>query len=236
MATTIEPTRDLRAPLSRDRILTTAIALADQSGLDALSMRRLAQQLGVEAMSLYHHVRNKGDLLAAIVDIVVAEIDLGPAGDWKAGIRRLAISAHEVLLRHPWAANLMLASTDVQVGRLRYMEALLARLREAGFSAVQTHHAYHALDSHIMGFTLWLAGILATAPDLDATGASFLERLPRDRYPYLAEHVEGHLSGANTGGQSEFAFGLDLILDGLERMLPDDGSGRRPMAIRSSGG
>jgi AcrR family transcriptional regulator len=219
VTTTIEPTRDLRAPLTRDRILATAIALADESGLDALSMRRLAQELGVEAMSLYYHVRNKGDLLAAIVDIVVAEIDLEPAGDWKAAIRRLAISAHEVLLRHPWAANLMLASTDVLPGRLQYMEALLARLREAGFSAVQTHHAYHALDSHIMGFTLWVAGILAAAPDLDATGSAFLERLPRDQYPYLSEHVDGHLSGANAGGEGEFAFGLDLILDGLERML-----------------
>ena len=220
MTTTIEPARDTRAPLTRDRILQAAIELADASGIEALSMRRLAQELGVEAMSLYHHVRSKGDLLAAIVDIVVAEIDLEPDGpEWKAAIRRHAISAHEVLLRHPWAANLMLASTDVLPGRLRYMDILLRRLREAGFSPVQTHHGYHALDSHIMGFTLWLAGIMSTVGDLDTTGATFLRTLPPGEFPYLVEHVEGHLSGANEGGEGEFAFGLDLILDGLERIL-----------------
>lgn len=220
MTASIEPTRDGRAPLSRERVLHAAIELADAGGIESLSMRKLAQELGVEAMSLYHHVQNKGDLLDAIVDIVVTEIDLEPGGtDWKAEIRRCAISAHDVLLRHPWACNLMLSSTEVLPGRLRYMDGLLRRLREAGFSAIQTHHAYHALDSHIMGFTLWLAGIMTTVGDLHATGSAFLLELPLGAYPYLVEHVEGHLSGATDDGQSEFAFGLDLILDGLERIL-----------------
>jgi AcrR family transcriptional regulator len=208
-----------RAPLSKERVLRAAIALADEGGIESLTMRKLAQELGVEAMSLYYHVANKDDILDGIVDAVVREIGL-PSNevDWKTAIRQSAISAHEVLSRHPWACSLMLSDTRVLFGRLRYMDSLLATLREAGFSAEMTHHAYHALDSHIMGFTLWEASFTFTAEDLPQLGATFLRELPAGEYPYLVEHVEQHLMESKPDDVSEFEFGLDLILDGLERI------------------
>jgi AcrR family transcriptional regulator len=182
-------------------------------------MRKLAQELGVEAMSLYHYVAKKDDILDGIVGMVVGEIDLpSKEADWKAAIRLSAISAHEVLSRHPWACSLMLSSTAVLPARLRYMESLLATLRERGFSPELTHHAYHALDSHITGFTLWAASFQFDAEDLAELAATFLRELPADEYPHLAEHVEQHLVEASHEDEGEFAFGLDLILDGLERL------------------
>jgi hypothetical protein len=129
------------------------------------------------------------------------------------------MSAHQVLLRHPWAASLVLSGAGVSPARLRYMNALLGSLREAGLSAEMTDHAYHALDSHIMGFTLWVVGMdLGSDEDLAALAANFLAELPRDELPHLAEHVEQHLKPRNPSDEGEFAFGLDLILDGLERL------------------
>src|ERR1700704_4009940 len=143
-----------RIRLSRDRVLRAAIDLADRGGIDALSMRKLADELGVEAMSIYHYVASKDDLLDGIADIVVSEFDLvSGGGDWKAEVRRSAVSAHSVLMRHPWACNLIMSGDGIGLARLRWMESLLRRLREAGLSANMTHHAYHALDSHIIGST-----------------------------------------------------------------------------------
>ena len=220
---TTKPARAVgaRAPLTRERVLRAAIGLADEAGIESLSMRKLGQELGVEAMSLYNHVANKDDILNAIVDMVVSEIELpSRESDWKAAIRRSALSAYEVLLRHPWAASLMLSSSSaVSQPRLRYMDALLGTLREAGFSAETTDHAYHALDSHIMGFTLWVVGMnLGSDDDLAALATNFLRDFPRDRMPHLAEHIEQHLKPRNPEDEGEFAFGLDLILDGLERL------------------
>ena len=145
-----------RTPLSRERVLRAAIDHADAGGIAALSMRKLAGELGVEAMSLYNHVANKDDLLAGIVELVASEIeDPSDAVDWKAAIHRSAMSAHAVLLRHRWAAGLTMRVTSLSPARLRWHECVLRTLREAGFSADLTHHAYHALESHIMGFTLW---------------------------------------------------------------------------------
>jgi AcrR family transcriptional regulator len=205
-----------RVPLSKERVLRTAIALADKGGIDSLSMRRLAHELGVEAMSLYHYVSSKDELLSGIVDIVVSEIEpTSRDGEWKAAIRRSAVSFHDVLKRHPWATSLMMSGTGVSQARLRYMEALLRRLREAGFSANMTHHAYHALDSHIIGSTLWLAGYSAMKLPADF-GKTFVRGIATE-LPYLAEHAEQHLSKLTRGDVPEFEFGLDLILDGLER-------------------
>ncbi|MEO6579495.1 MAG: TetR/AcrR family transcriptional regulator C-terminal domain-containing protein, partial [Candidatus Limnocylindria bacterium] len=149
-----------RQPMSRERVLDAAISLADRGGIGALSMRKLAQELGVEAMTLYYHVANKEAILEGIVDMVVSEIELPPAdAEWKPALRRSAISAHDVLQRHPWTAGLMLAPNRVSQARLRHMDAVLGTLRRAGFSAEMTDHAYHALDSHIMGFTLWVVGM-----------------------------------------------------------------------------
>jgi len=215
-----KPIDAARAPLSRNRLLEAAIGLADEAGIGSLTMRRLAQELGVEAMTLYYYVSNKDDILNGMVDIVVGEIELpSPDADWKAAIRRTAISAYEVLQRHPWAASLMLSSSGISEARLRYMDALLGSLRQAGFSAEMTDHAYHALESHIIGFTLWVVGMnLGSQEDLAALATDFLSELPRDRLPYLAEHVEQHLKPRSPDDEGEFAFGLDLILDGLERI------------------
>lgn len=215
MALPADSADESRVPLNRDRVLGAAIELADAGGLDALSMRKLAQALGVEAMSLYYYVAKKDDLLDAIVDVVVSEFDLpAEAPDWKAALRVSAISAHEVLLRHRWAGRL-LTSAAIGPARLAHMEWLLGQLREAGFSAVLTHHGYHALDSHIIGFTLWEVGFPDELADLAST---FLRQLPVDQFPYLAEHIEQHLGVPGADDASEFEFGLDLILDGLERL------------------
>ena len=215
-----DQTPEPRTPLSRERVLGAAIAMADEGGIEALTMRKLAHELGVEAMSLYHYVAKKDDLLAGIVDIVLLEIEL-PAedADWKAGIRQIAISAHDALTRHPWACRLVLGMKGVSPARFRYMEALLATLREAGFAPELTYHAYHALDSHIMGFTLWVGSFsVDTSKDLASLASSFLEDFPAEQYPYLAEHIEQHITESGHDGVSDFEFVLDLILDGLERM------------------
>lgn len=210
---------DSREPLSRERVLRAAIALADDGGIESLTMRRLAQALGFKPMALYHHVAGKDDLLNGIVDLIHEEIE-PPArgGDWKQSLRRSAISAHRTLVRHPWACNLTM-TTEVSTARLRYMEEILATLREAGFSADLTHHAYHALDSHVTGFTLWLVNLpFESDEELAALASSFVEQLSREEYPYLAEHIDQHLLPPDPESEGEFAFGLDLILDGLERL------------------
>ena len=214
-------TRPARTPLSRERVLAAAIELADEEGIGALTMRRLAQELGVEAMTLYYHVANKRALLTQMVDLVESEIDLpSPGGDWKAELRRTAMSAYDALTRHPWAAPLVLTQSGDSMTRLRYMDGILGTLRLAGFSADLTDHAYHALESHIMGFTLWEVGMnLGTREDLEALASGFLATLPTAEFPHLAEHVLQHLKPRNPDDEGEFAFGLDLILDGLERML-----------------
>jgi AcrR family transcriptional regulator len=216
-----------RQPLTKERVLAQAIALADAEGIEALTMRKLGRSLGVEAMSLYNHVANKGELVAAMVDSVVERFALPDDGAWDAAIRRCAISAHDLLLEHPWACGLALIPTDVRlVGgpRLRYMEWLLRRLREAGFSAEVAYSAYHTLDSHIFGFTLWQLGHAEAARTV-ATGdddlASLAERLivqVRPTHPYLAEHGEQHVAAGPDDGRREFEFGLDLILDGLKKL------------------
>jgi AcrR family transcriptional regulator len=184
-------------------------------------MRKLAQELGVEAMSLYHHVANKDDILDGIADLVFSEIELSPAlEDWEASLRATAVSAHEALLRHPWACGLILSPRAIRVvsARVRYMESLLRRLREAGFSADITYHAYHALDSHILGFALWEIGHSIPTEGRADFLASFRREFPADEFPYLAEHVEEHLTESSLDDEGEFEFGLDLILDGLKRL------------------
>lgn len=204
--------------MSRDRVLRAAIALADAGGIEAITMRRLGQELGVEAMSLYNHVANKDDVLDGILDAVQSEFDL-PSGtaDWRSAVRAGAVSANRVLLRHPWAISLLLSRQSVGNAQVRYMDSMLGYLREAGFSAKNTHHAYHVLDSHIVGYTLQQVNYMSVEEDLEELGASFLRELPADQYPYLVEHVKGHLDGSYQG-ESGFEFGLDLILDALERL------------------
>jgi AcrR family transcriptional regulator len=217
-----------RTPLNRDRILQAALRLADEGGIESLTMRRLARHLGVEAMSLYNHVKNKNDLVDGMVDLVLEEIELPEGGEWDAAIRTCAISAHETLLRHPWACSLVMTSggpSFMDSPRLRYMEWLLRRLRESGFSPELTYDAYHALDSHILGFTLWQLGHSAGArtalgeKSIAEFVAAFAGQLRAREYNYVAEHAEQHVAAPSDGGSREFEFGLNLILDGLERAL-----------------
>src|SRR5256885_17093394 len=143
--------------LNRDRVLHAAVRLADKSGIESVTMRRLGKALGVEAMSLYNHVRNKDDVLDGIVGLVLDEIELpADAEDWEAAVRRTATSGHDVLLRHPWACSLVMSR--FRPGRVAYVNAILTTLREAGFSPRAAYHGYHALDSHMLGFTLWELG------------------------------------------------------------------------------
>jgi AcrR family transcriptional regulator len=207
--------RKRREPLTRDRVLDVAIHLADEGGIESLSMRKLGRALGVEAMSLYNHVANKDDLLDGMADLVLNEFELpSDVEEWSAAIRRTATSAHETLVRHPWACSLIMSR--FRPGRIRYIDWILGRLREAGFSAETTYHAYHTLDSHILGFTLWEVGHSVDSGDLEETAVTFL-REAVDEYPYLAEHIHQHLTDPGQGEEGEFEFGLDLILGGLAR-------------------
>jgi len=216
-----------RLPLTRERVVRGAIALADGGGIEALSMRKLASDLGVEAMSLYNHVKNKEDLVDAMVDLVVREIELPSEADWEKAIRLCAISAYDTFLRHPWACSLVMAPRDLRLEenpRLRYIEWLLDRLDRAGFSAELTYRGYHALDSHILGFTMWHLGHSGGGDDItqgqspEDFVAKLIPQLRASGYPHLAEHAEQHVS-APWRETREFEFGLDLILDGLKKAL-----------------
>ena len=167
-----------RTPLNRERVLRAAVALADKSGIESLSMRRLGQDLGVEAMSLYNHVASKDDLLNGITDLVLGEIELpADAEDWKDALRRHAISAHDVLVSHPWACSLALSPDRFSLASVQRAEWMLQQLREGGFSPEVTYHAYHALDAHILGFTLWQLGHgIVDAEHLRELAAEFFGR------------------------------------------------------------
>ncbi len=181
-------------------------------------MRRLAQELGVEAMSLYYYVKDKAELLSGIVDLVLHEVQPTSAGkDWKRAIRRSAISLHDALLRHRWSTRLMMTGA-VSWSRLRYMDALLGRLHEAGFSDSTIDLAYHALDSHIFGSTLWAGSYGDVARRDPAFGQRVIAELAAGELPHLRDHAEQHFGGRTKGVRAQFEFGLDLILDGLERV------------------
>lgn len=206
-----------REPLTRERVLRAAVSLADEGGIEALSMRKLGQELGVEAMSLYNHVANKDDVLSGIVETIAAEVEIAREGlHWRDAIRRSAVSAHETLVEHPWAPALWMRRGGTGTARLRFADRLLGALREGGFSADLTYRAFHTLQSYILGYTLQELNFDFDTEQLEAMAETFLRQFPADEYPHLAEHVRQHLEpGADEGGG--FAFGLDLILEGLER-------------------
>ncbi len=207
-----------RAPLTRDVVLGAAVRFADERGIEALSMRKLAETLGVEAMSLYNHVANKDDVLDGMVEIVVGEIDVPAIGaDWKAAMRQRAISAYEMLLRHPWASMLMVSRINVGPAMLRYIDATIGCLRQAGFSYAMADHAWNAVDSHIYGFTLLKLNFPLVPSEYAEAAKHFLPNLPADRYPYMRTLTLEVIDGSHTG-LHDFEFGLELILDGLERL------------------
>jgi AcrR family transcriptional regulator len=212
-----------RIPLSRERILGAALAVADDDGVDAVTMRRLGDELGFEAMSLYRHVANKDEVLDGILDLVLGETT-PPSFDesWAAAIRTSAVSVRDALDRHPWATRLLMTPQRIRPARLAYMDSLLRRLREAGFSADTTYHAYHVLDAHIFGFALWLTTHQLTSADSDVA-AQVMRSIPFDDYPYLREHRDQHMNEGPHHDVSAFEFGLDLILDGLQRVHTAEG-------------
>lgn len=208
-----------REPLSAERILRAALAVADAGGTEALTMRRLGQQLGVEAMSLYKHVANKDAILEGIADLVVGEITLpSPDGGWKAAMRQRGISAHEVLMRHPWAGKVLMSRVNRGPAMLRYVDATIGTLRQAGFSLELADHAWNAMDSHIYGFTLQRLSFPFEPPEFAGAAERYLPILPPGEFLHLAE-MAVHVMGSDYRGAPTFTFGLDLILDGLERIL-----------------
>ena len=214
-----ERTETPRKRLNRTRVLHAAIALADQTGLEAFSMRGLAQELGVVPMALYKHVANKDELLDGIVDIVFSEIDApSPDQDWSAALRRRAVSAREALKRHPWAIGL-LESRHPGPANLRLHDAVMGCLRNAGFSFQTAIHAYSVQDAYIYGFALQEQDLAFETPQ--SAGKAAQRRAERigalDDYPYLAE-VVARLPETGYDPDIEFAWGLDLILNGLDQL------------------
>ena len=215
-----KPATKPRIPLSRERVLRAAVAFADESGIAALSMRKLGDALGVEAMSLYHHVANKDALLDGMVDLVFGEIDLPPgAADWKIAMRLRAQSARQALRCHPWAIALMSTRTSPGPATLRHHNAVIGSFRGAGFSVEMTAHAFSALDSYIYGFALQEATLPLgdTEEETVEVAQMMLVQVPADEYPHLTEFTTQHILRPGYDYGREFEFGLDLILDGLEK-------------------
>jgi AcrR family transcriptional regulator len=222
-----------RTPLSRERVLRAAVKLADTGGIESLTMRRLAEEVGAEAMSLYYHVANKEQVLDGIVDVIASEIndivdriDLPSKGaGWKAAARRRILSAREVFLRHPWAPRVFESRTSTSPAVLRYHDGLVGLMRNGGFSYDLIHHALHALGSRAVGFSQELfdpgsgAGSAARSDEANEALAALAEQLPH--LVGMLKEVAHDDPGSTLGwcdDQTEFEFGLDLILDGLDRM------------------
>lgn len=204
--------------LSKARVVAEAVRLADREGVHGLSMRRLATELGAGAMSLYHYVASRDELLDEMVDVVFDEIELLSADtDWMSAMRRQAISARQVLARHPWAISLMESRTTPGPANIRHREAFTACLRKAGFSIVMATHANWLLNSYVYGYALQEASLpFRTADELaEMTDSVYLPQLPADEFPYLHESAAA-LAAAGYDPAGEFAFGLDLVLAALE--------------------
>ncbi|MDQ3037813.1 MAG: TetR/AcrR family transcriptional regulator C-terminal domain-containing protein [Myxococcota bacterium] len=207
-----------RAPLTQEKVLRAALRMADEDGLDALSMRKLAQRLKVEAMSLYNHVANKEAILDGLVELVVGEIDLpSPGGEWKIAMRRRAISAHAVLMRHPWATMLFVSRANIGPNMLRYVDATIGCLRAAGFSYPMADHAWTALDAYVYGFTQQKLSFPFEPAEYAAMAEQFLPLIPIEQFPHLRGMSEEIIAGRHDGVH-QLELGLELLLDGLEKM------------------
>ncbi|MFZ0178549.1 MAG: TetR/AcrR family transcriptional regulator C-terminal domain-containing protein [Candidatus Dormiibacterota bacterium] len=218
MATRTTRSTRHRVPLSRERVLDAAMRLADQGGIDALTMRKLGQELGVEAMALYYHFAGKDEVVDGIVDRVHGEIEVpADAADWMVAMRRRAFSAREALSRHPWAAVMMESRRNPGSASLRHHDAVLGLLRAAGFSVEMAAHAFSLLDSYIYGFSQQQASLPFESADAAAAAEDMLRNFPVDAYPHLAEIAFQHVMKPGYDYANEFEFGIDLILDGLER-------------------
>jgi AcrR family transcriptional regulator len=221
MDTRTMPGAQPRSRLSRERVLRAAIAQADAGGLEAVSMRTLAEVLEVAPMALYRHVANKDDLVDAIVDIVFGEIELPVAGaDWKAAMRRRAISVRDALARHRWAVGLMESRANPGPANLRHHDAVIGSLRAGGFDMAMAAHAYSLLDSYVYGFALTRMNLpFETGEEVADVAHTMLEPFPVDAYPNLVAFITEHAMKPGYDYADEFEYGLDLLLDGLARAV-----------------
>lgn len=217
-----------RAPLSLDRVLAAAIAVADAGGIAALTMRSLAQELGVKPMSVYYYVANKEAVLDGIIDLVFSEIDLPSAsGDWYQEMSRRAHSARRALRRHPWAVGLMESRSTPGPATLRHHDAVIGALRAGGFSVAMTAHAYALIDSYVYGFALQEAGLPFEGPaDMVDLAGTMMMQFPPGEYPHFVELTTEHILQPGYDFGLEFDFGLNLILDALARSLTSDATTR----------
>jgi hypothetical protein len=220
MATQTDASAKPRTPLSKERVLRAAIDLADKGGFASLSMRKLAQALGVEAMSLYNHVANKDEILDGVVDLIFGEIGLPPTEvNWKTSMRRRAVSAREVLSRHPWAIGLMESRSKPGRATLQHHDAVIGALRKGGFTIPMAAHAYSVLDGYIYGFALTHTNLpFETTDETAQLAQDIMGRFSANEYPHLTELTVQHVLQPGYDYVKEFEFGLDLILDGLERL------------------
>lgn len=225
MATQAGEPQTRRTHLSRERVLRAALAMADAHGIESVSMRKLAQEFGVDPMSLYNHVANKDDLLGGMVDLVVDEIELIPMedGDWKVALRTQVLAAREAMLRHPWARQVLESRTDSSPTIMRYFDAVAGIFRSGGVSIDLMHHALHTLGSRILGFTQDLfddSNTFDQGPEVIALMAHQMA----GEFPNLSammlqiSHDEATVVGSGCDDQFEFEFALDLLLDGIERL------------------
>jgi len=219
MSTQTKRSTKARVPLTRERVLRTAMTLADEGGIESLTMRKLAQKLGVEAMSLYYHVTNKDDILDGMVDIVFGEIDLASdQTNWKTAMRKRAISVRKILSIHPWATSMMQSRVNPGPALLHHHNGVIGCLRESGFSVEMAAHAFSAMDAYIYGFSLQEQTLPFDTPDEVAEVAeTMLEQFPVAEFPHLAELTIEHILKPGYDYGDEFEFGLDLVLDGLDR-------------------
>jgi AcrR family transcriptional regulator len=214
-----------RPRLSRERVLQGAVKVADTGGIASLTIRSLANELGVKPMSVYHHVANKDEILDGIVDIVFSEIELPVlGGDWQAEMRRRAASAREALRRHPWAIGLVESRTNPGPATLKHHDAVIGTLRQAGFSVVMTAHAYALIDAYVYGFALSEASLPINGPEtVPEVAEQMMEQFPAADYPHLVEFSMEHVMKPGYDYGEEFEYGLGVVLDGLARSLPDPG-------------
>ncbi|MDT9687514.1 TetR/AcrR family transcriptional regulator [Streptomyces sp. P9(2023)] len=223
-----------RTPLSRERVIRAAVAVADEKGSAALTMRSIAEPLGVEAMSLYHHVAGREDILDGMVDAVFGEIDLPPRDtDWKTAMRHRADSARAALLRHPWAIGLMDSRSRPGPATLRHHDAVIGALRAGGFSVPMTAHAVSLIDSYLYGFVLQELSLpFKGGAELDDVAESILDDMPAGAYPHLTELAVEHVLKAGYDYADEFSFGLAAVLDALQ---PDETRGETANGPTSGG-
>jgi AcrR family transcriptional regulator len=209
-----------RVPLTRDRVLRTAIDRADEGGLEALTMRKLGRELGVEAMALYHHFANKDDLVDGMVELVFEEVDLPAGEDWRTAMRDRAISLRAAMTRHRWAIGLMESRRNPGPVSLRHHDAVIGTLRAAGFSIAMTAHAYSLLDSYIYGFAMTRMNLpFETGDEVADVATTMLAPFPEGAYPHLVEFISQHAMTPGYDYEAEFEYGLDIVLDGLAAAL-----------------